>query len=104
MIFFSFSDNDYEIGEEPEQTWGWSKSKCHGSGRGRRRVGKRTNESSGGILPWLSKRKKLDSMIECCSDILKRAGHGSSKSAENVAEDSEDGKSIIEVTVTYQYL
>ena len=63
-------DNDYEIGEEPENTWGWGKSRKqrpHGN-RGKRVSHKETG--------WIRKRKKLDSMIEHCSDILKKAGHG----------------------------
>lgn len=62
------TDNEYEIGEEPENTWGWGKRSKSGGSRGRRKED-----------GWVSKRrKKLDGMVKHCADILKRVGHGES--------------------------
>lgn len=66
-------DNNYEIGEEPENTWGWGKCK---KSRPQGTRGKRASRKETG--GWISKKRKLDSMIEHCSDILKKAGHGGS--------------------------
>lgn len=62
-------DNDYEIGEEPEKTWGWNKFKGKPKKRGDR--SRKRAEVSG----WISKRKKLTGMIGQCSEIFKKAGH-----------------------------
>lgn len=62
------TDNDYEIGEEPEMTWGWNKFK----GKPKRRS---KGTPSNGVSGWISKRKKLSGMIEQCSDLFKKAGH-----------------------------
>ena len=51
--------------------WGWGKFS------GTRR--KKGSHRSKGNSSWLSKRKRLDSMIEHCSDILMKAGHGTSE-------------------------
>lgn len=71
-------DNDYEIGEEPEMEWGWDKFK----GKPRLKGGRKGRSSPSGqdstLSCWISKRKKLDNMIDHCSDILERAGHGES--------------------------
>lgn len=66
----SSHDNDYEIGEEPEVKWGWGK--C---GTRRKKGSCRSKHNSA----WLTKRKRLGSMIEHCSDILMKAGHGTSE-------------------------
>ena len=67
MFLIYVPDNDYEIGEEPEITWGWNKFK----GKPRRR-----NAPSSKVSGWISKRKKLNGIIEQCSDIFKKAGYG----------------------------
>ena len=73
MVLIPPADNDYEIGEEPESTWGWNKftgkpKRLKSSAGGRRKKGRN------GDTGWLSKRKKLSSMIEHCSDVLSKAG------------------------------
>lgn len=85
MILVDVADNDYEIGEEPEMTWGWSKFK----GKPKRSRG---SSNSGGVSGWISKRKKLNSMIELCSDVFKKAGHGEETTSETTAEPSEKAR------------
>ena len=58
-------------------TWGggWGKSKCRPKSAKSGGVRKKKGRSSNGSLTgWLSNRKKLDNMMEECSDILSRAG------------------------------
>ena len=72
---FYLVDNDYEIGEEPEHTWGWNRYKGKSkSGRGKK---KRQASTLDG---WLTKRKKINNLIDECDAILNSASDRLSKS------------------------
>ena len=72
--FFPFllTDNDYEIGEEPEHTWGWNRYK------GKAKTGRKRHSKK--LDGWLSKRKKINTLIDECDAILTSASDRLSKS------------------------
>ena len=63
-------DNDYEIGEEPEHTWGWNRYKGKGKKSGR---GKTPRHYATKLDGWMSKRKKIYNLIDECDAILTSA-------------------------------
>ena len=81
LPFSLHSDNDYEIGEEPEHTWGWSRYKGKPKLRGR---GKTPKHHSTKLDGWLSKRKKINNLIDECDAILNSASDRLSKTKETL--------------------
>ena len=74
FVCSALSDNEYEIGQEPENTWGWGR----GQKKGRKRNSGSHRERAGwkDLGGWLTKRKKINGMIDQCWAILDKAGAG----------------------------
>ena len=87
------TDNDYEIGEEPEHTWGWDrykgKPKLRRNGRGKTR--KHDNSKLDG---WMSKRKKINNLIDECETILSAASEHLTKKLESSNEAPDSSSSL----------
>ena len=83
-------DNDYEIGEEPEHTWGWDRYKGkpqlkRSRGRGRGKTKRHNNLKLDG---WLSKRKKINNLIDECETILSAASQSLAKKLESSSDEA----------------
>ena len=74
VVYSVLSDNEYEIGQEPENTWGWGRGQK--KGRKRNSVSHRERAGWKDLGGWLTKRKKINGMIDQCWAILDKAGAG----------------------------
>ena len=80
-------DNDYEIGEEPERTWGWDRYKGKPKLKRSRGQGK-TKRPNLKLDGWLSKRKKINNLIDECETILSAASEHLAKKLESSSDEA----------------
>ena len=95
MFSSVLSDNEYEIGQEPENTWGWGRGQK--KGRKRNSGSHKQREGWKDLGGWLTKRKKINGMIDQCWAILDKAGAG----GDGCISEPQDGHTEVCVVCPY---